>query len=433
MGYAKHGKDHAFILAHYYTGTQLARLSGRSEVRVLLRTATSLSFSGATGVAGARRLDPHRTYRAVRGLSGGVALRRGARTLATYEPPLTLTGGPDGLMLRGRSGNAATNGRYRGKLQLRPAAIGGLNAINQVGLEDYVRGVVAGESPPSWPSEALRTQAVAARTYAITTSKGGDGFDQYADTRSQVYNGISGERATTDTAVAATSGEVVTYKGKPVITYYFSSSGGRTENVENVFLGATPRPWLKSVDDPYDGASPLHTWVARMSLREAQRRLGGLVRGSLRQIKVLERGLSPRVVRAEVVGTRGRRRTTGPALRARLELNDTWARFTVITTRGKRGDAAPPSAGGGTAAGGTAPRTARAAARVIAAAGSLLGRVAPAAPGRSVAIEQLRHGRWTTRQRATTGAGGRYHAIVPGPGLYRIVYRGEAGPVARVG
>jgi len=69
-----------------------------------------------------------------------------------------------------------------------------LNAINQVDLDDYVRGVVAGESPSSWPAETLRAQAVAARTYEITTSKGGAGFDQSSDTRSQVYNGISGER-----------------------------------------------------------------------------------------------------------------------------------------------------------------------------------------------------------------------------------------------
>ena len=110
----------------------------------------------------------------------------------------------------------------------------GLSTINVVGLDDYVRGVVSRESPASWPLEALKAQAVAARTYAITTSKGGDGFDQYADTRSQVYGGVGAETASTDQAVAETAGQVVTYEGAPVVTYFFSTSGGRTEDVENV-------------------------------------------------------------------------------------------------------------------------------------------------------------------------------------------------------
>src|SRR4029453_7120150 len=94
-------------------------------------------------------------------------------------------------------------------------------------------GVVARESPSSWPLEALKAQAVTARTYAITTSKAGTGFDQYADTRSQVYGGVAAESIATNAAVAATGGQVVTYDGAPVVTYFFSTSGGRTENVEN--------------------------------------------------------------------------------------------------------------------------------------------------------------------------------------------------------
>jgi len=330
LGFAQQGKDHAFILGHYYTGTRVARLDGPSQVRVLLQSASRISFSGAASLPGVRRLDPGTTYRATRRLNGAVTLRSASgKLVGTYESPLTVTGSAEAIRLRGRSGNATSNGRYRGSLQIRPAAGGGLNAINQVDLEDYIRGVVAGESPASWPAEALRAQAVAARTYAITTSKGGAGFDQYADTRSQVYNGIAGERPTTDAAVAATRGEIVTYEGKPVVTYYSSTSGGRTENIENSFIGAPPQPWLKSVEDPFDGVSPHHRWVKRMSLGEAGRRLRGLVKGSLRRIRVLQRGQSPRVVRAQVVGTRGTTRTTGLVLRSRLGLLDTWAYFTV--------------------------------------------------------------------------------------------------------
>ncbi|MDX6681627.1 MAG: hypothetical protein QOG94_1666, partial [Solirubrobacteraceae bacterium] len=339
-GYASRGNDHAFILNHYYAGSQLGRLGGPTSVRVLLRTASRATFSGAAGVAGGRALDPALTYVAMRALGANVALRSASgRDLGTYESPLRITGSGGGVQLRGRAGNGVSNGRYRGDLELRAGVLGGISAINAVGLEDYVRGVVSGEVPAAWPDEALRAQAVAARTYALTTSKNGAGFDQYADTRSQMYPGMSGEDPRTDAAAAATAGEIVVYDGKPIVTYYFSTSGGRTENVENSFLGAPPAPYLTSVDDPYDGASPRHRWTLRLTLRQADRRLGSLVKGRLRQIKVLRRGRSPRVVRAQVIGTGGRTSVTGPQLRSRLGLYDTWARFTVITSGAARGDA----------------------------------------------------------------------------------------------
>jgi len=242
-GFADRGVDHARILGHYYTGTQIGRLEGGGgHARVLLKTAGRIVFTNAAGVAGARRLDPAKRYVATRGLSGAVTLRSASgRDLGSYASPLTIAGAGGGIQINGRSGHAATDGCYRGTLQLRASALG-VAAINALALDDYIRGVVAGEMPSGWPQQALRAQAVAARTYALATTKAGDGFDQYADTRSQVYNGISGETAPTDAAVAATTGEVVTYQGKPIVTYYFSTSGGRTEDVENVFIGAEPAP-----------------------------------------------------------------------------------------------------------------------------------------------------------------------------------------------
>jgi hypothetical protein len=98
-----------------------------------------------------------------------------------------------------------------------------------------------------------------------------------------------------------------------------------------------------------------------MSLRSAQRRLGKLVQGSLVRIRVLRRGRSPRVVRAEIVGTGGRTSVSGPALRRKLGLYDTWARFTVITGKATRGDGNTPSAPDTPASqtGGATPRLAR--------------------------------------------------------------------------
>jgi stage II sporulation protein D len=437
-GYAKRGWSHAAILAHYYSGTQLGRFGGPSEVRVLLRSAGRISFGGATGVAGGRGLDPAQTYVATSALGGAVVLRSSdGHDLGTYQAPLRVTGSPAGVLVRGRAANNVRDGRYRGDLELRPATLG-IAAIDVVGLEDYVRGVVAGEVPPSWPDEALRAQAVAARTYAIATSKNGDGFDQYADTRSQMYPGIAGEQPATNAAVAATAGEVVVYDGKPIVTYYFSTSGGRTENVENSFIGAQPEPWLRSVADPYDGASPRHRWTVRMSLRRASARLGDLLDGDLRQIRVLQRGRSPRVVRAQVVGTGGRTDVTGPQLRAKLGLYDTWARFTVITASAVRGDGNPPKGvgGGDPGTGGAEPRVSMAAAREALPAtvtGAIAGRVAPAAAGRWVALERRVGSAWVGQLEARTQRGGRYRLRIRARGTYRVRYAGEAGPAVRVG
>ncbi len=435
MGFAQQGSSHAAILAHYFTGTQIGKLGGASEVRVLLKRARQIKFSGATGVAGGRSLDPAQTYTAVRGLGAAVTLRSASgRDLGSYETPLAITGSGGGLLVRGRADNDITSGTYRGRLELRPAAIGGVAAINAVGLEDYLRGVVPGEMPPTWPAEALRAQAVAARTYSIATSKNGDGFEQYADTRSQMYTGIAGERPTTDDAVAATRDEIVVFDGKPIVTYYFSTSGGRTENVENSFLGADPAPWLVSVEDPYDAGSPRHRWTKRMSLRGAKRRLGSLLRGQLRQIKVLSRGRSPRVVRAQIVGTGGRTDVSGPRLRAKLGLYDTWARFTVITSRATRGDGnAPTAPAGSTTTGGTRPRVvARFAAVALPVAGTLRGRVSDAVAGSLVDVQRFEGRGWATILQVPVRAGGIYSAAVPAPGLYRVRHEGAAGPVVRV-
>ena len=81
----------------------------------------------------------------------------------------------------------------------------------------------------------------------------------------------SAETPATDAAVAATSGQIVTYDGQPAVTYFFASSGGYTESIQNVWAGATPEPWLRGVPDPYDnaGGDPYHSWSPQMSLTAA--------------------------------------------------------------------------------------------------------------------------------------------------------------------
>jgi stage II sporulation protein D len=314
-------------------------------VRVLLATGAS-SFSGASR-AGDKPLRPGTTYSVRLGADGSLSLVDPAgKLVGPFAPPLTVSGsGP--LDVGGL-------GRYRGALEFRPDGAGAVETVEAVGLDDYVRGVISAEMPASWAPEALEAQAVAARTYAITTNVGGGAFDVYSDTRSQMYQGIAAETPSTDAAVAATTGQVVTFGGVPAVTYFFSSSGGHTENIENVWSRATPEPWLRGVTDPYDGAGgdPYHSWGYDMSLASASAKLGGLIKGSLVGIQVTKHGASPRVLAAVALGTKSRTSVTGVQLQNRFGLLTTYAAFTTIFTvadssvRGVYGSVFPASRGG---------------------------------------------------------------------------------------
>jgi stage II sporulation protein D len=123
------------------------------------------------------------------------------------------------------------------------------------------------------------------------------------------------------------------YGGTVAQTFFFSTSGGHTEHNENVFLGGKPQPYLRGVTDPYDGASPHHRWTAKFSQAKLQERLRRLVKGKLRGIKILRTGVSPRVVKARIIGSGGGTVVSGPRLKSRLGLKDTW--FTVTKVGGK--------------------------------------------------------------------------------------------------
>jgi stage II sporulation protein D len=328
-GMARQGWDYRRILAHYYTGTEIGSANG-TTIRVLLGDARrTVKFDGARGVNGTT-LDPTKAYTATH--SNGKVKIAG---VGTFSAPARVRG--DAIRFLGTTMNGISNGAFRSYLELRPSPSGGLTVVNALGLDNYVKGVISGEVPSSWPSETLKAQALAARTYALTTDRGGPVFDQYPDTRSQVYRGVKGETAATNAAVESTAGQVVTYQGALAVTYFFSTSGGRTENIENSFIGAAPKPWLKSVEDPFDDASPKHRWRLVYTQAQMQSRLSGLVKGTFRGIKVVQRGVSPRVVYADVIGSRGRTRITGPTARARLGLFDTWFKVKkVVGTEAKR-------------------------------------------------------------------------------------------------
>jgi stage II sporulation protein D len=318
-GYAKHGKGYRFILGHYYSGTRIGKAKPR-QIRVLLGSSGSdVEFSRATGACG-RELDPKRSYEAHRAGSSVRLRSSGGKLLAPCGKRLRATGNGT-IEIDG-------HGTFRGALEALPAdGSGSLNVINALALEQYVKGVMPNEVPPSWPFEQLRAQAVAVRSIALTSSVG-DGYDVYPDTRSQVYEGLESEYARTNRAVNKTSGEVVMYRGEIAQTFYSACSGGHTESVVNVF--GTAIPYLVGVPDPYDYYCPLHKWKLKFSGPEISERLGAYLKGRLKRVVVTKRGVSPRIVSAKLIGTGGVSTVSGSELSVALGGYDTWMSFRKV-------------------------------------------------------------------------------------------------------
>ncbi len=426
-GYALHGKDYRWILGHYYTGTSIGTTNPGQTVRVLL-AAGSASFSGATSAPG-KKLNPSATYY-VRALNtGGVALVNAkGKTVGSFGAPLTVTGnGP--LYVPGL-------GSYRGALQFRPDGAGGVETVNALDLEDYVRGVISAEMPAGWAPAALEVQAVAARTYAITTSVNRGAFDVYSDTRSQMYRGVAAETASSDAAVAATRGQIVTYHGAPAITYFSASSGGWTESIQDAWPGSSPEPWLKGVPDPYDnaGGNPYYRWSYSFSMASAQAKLGRWVKGQLIGIQIVTDGADPRMVSANVVGTGGTTHVSAGSLESLFGLLSTYASFETVTTLPGAGAPArdaraakPAQADGAVAA--LVPLVNDLVAGSIP---GLHGSVFPGHAGDTATVQLSDHGSWRTVATTRLGAGGSYSVRVPAAGVYRIVYAGVDGPSVSV-
>jgi stage II sporulation protein D len=252
-GYALHGWKYQRILEHYYPGTKLGHF-GEQHVRVLLaQRASSITVGCATPmvVTDGRRLTrklPAGTY----GVSSRLVFpvrRHGAGLSFGHAAVLECPRAP--LTFDGRE--------YHGTLVLRSQG-GGVSVVNGVPLDTYLRGVVPSESPSHWPLAALEAQAVAARSYAMAELRPSSWYDLVPTTADQVYGGVAAERPRSDRAVYATLGQVLTWDGQVARTYYSSSSGGRTESVQDAWPGAAPIPYLRSVPDPYDTYSPHHNW-----------------------------------------------------------------------------------------------------------------------------------------------------------------------------
>jgi len=256
-GQAKAGRDYRQILATYYRGTAMSRAPETLLRRVRVLVADGLGTASVTNVAaifdGAGKRYPVAGGAITAGPDLEFPVGKAGKRIA-LAGPVTIRAARDAFLSYGGK-------QFRG--DLRVDTVGGrVQLVNVVGLEAYLLGVVPGEMPKDWPLAALQAQAVAARTYAVGNVVRGRSFDLYSDWRSQVYYGVESEASGPTQAVRDTRAQILTYDGAPAQTFYFSSSGGRTISALDAF--GLDLPYLVSVDDPWDTASPNHAWTPQL-------------------------------------------------------------------------------------------------------------------------------------------------------------------------
>jgi stage II sporulation protein D len=343
-GYAEHGWTYAAIIKHYYTGVTLGKVPN-STIRVLLAqgktTVSVISTSSYQATDGTNKLSIPANVTAVLSWSAGKYRVTAGTAVKLYTAPVTFAPGTAKLKLLNSNLNGEVH-RYRGSLRVIHYT-GGFTVVNKLPLESYLYGVVPREVGSSWPVESLKAQAVAARSYAARAVGASGAFDVYCTTASQMYGGFDAEATTTTAAVNATKGIVPLYAGKPITAFFFSTSGGHTENIENVW-DTSPQPYLKGVADPYEPGAPLvkyHIWpdnpikftpahvLDHLGIYTIANPLG--VKGLFKTIYVVKRGVSPRVVKAYIVGDQGVTAIRGSTLCVKLGLRDCWAYFTSLS------------------------------------------------------------------------------------------------------
>ena len=318
-GYAQRGFTYRQILAHYYPGTELGR-APVNRVRVLLGSGATVAIASTAAVkvkdaVGTAATLSAGTWKLGAGLKLKLPNAAQAQALAS---PVTFSPTTQPLSFGAHA--------YRGSFVLSSDGKS-VSVVNNVDLDQYVDGVVPMEMPYSWHPEALKAQAVAARSYALAVRKTAGAFDVYADTRSQAYGGIAAERESTTAAVDATAGQVLLYNGRVAITYFCSTSGGRTAAIADAF-NSQPVPYLVSVADPYDAISPYHDW-GPLSFSAAKLDTALKVPGRLVDVETTLNA-SGRVSTLTAHGTDGDVTLSGSNARARLGLRSTWFRVGVL-------------------------------------------------------------------------------------------------------
>ncbi|BAZ43025.1 SpoIID/LytB domain protein [Chondrocystis sp. NIES-4102] len=214
---------------------------------------------------------------------------------------------------------------YRGRTHLIRQG-DGLTAINYVDLEQYLYSVVGAEAVSSWPIEALKAQAVAARSYALykRNTEANSIYDVDTTVGTQVYKGLDTEYTTTHAAVNGTLGQIMTYNNKVILAAFHSSSGGHTENVEDIWT--SPLPYLRAVVD-YDQKSPVFQWEKIFPVSQIQDLVAGV--GTIKGLQPAEMTPYGRVITMKITGDRGTAMVSGQDLRKALDLRSTLFRIST--------------------------------------------------------------------------------------------------------
>ncbi len=339
-GRALDGQSAATILAHYFKGTTMGTMAN-SQIRVLVlqsfpATATTpvqVYGRGATwtidGVDKTFPVDARLKF--IPTISGTTTTWK---LLVTATDGSTLYSAASSNSVRLRPGTGATlqlwtkpsaYDRFRGVLRLMGAVNGTstVSVVNELPMESYLKGVIPAEISATWPTESIRAQTIAARSYAEYRLHPTTGtYDVYDDTRSQVYHGYLAEKTATTAAVTATAGKVLrTSTGGKVTAMFHSAGGGATENNENVFVSATGAKtagvysYLRGSMDrrangtSYDDTSPYTTWkTTTYTLAQLQAWFAADSRsnvGTLVAIDLRDRGVSGRLISVTLIGANG--------------------------------------------------------------------------------------------------------------------------------
>lgn len=217
---------------------------------------------------------------------------------------------------------------------------GKLTVINEIGLEDYINGIIPREVNPEWPIESLKAQAVVSRTYVLRNLRrhGKDGFDVCTQTHCQVYGGLESEDPRSNAAVEATRAEVLVYDGKLAQTLFHASCGGHTENPNFVWAWNTEAPaYLKGCKDGFCENSPHQNWenVLKADFIGTRLRKAGYNVGTIKNISLSGRDNSGRTKSIVVKHSKGT--STIPAAKFRMAIDPWYIRSTWFTSAGREG------------------------------------------------------------------------------------------------
>ncbi len=196
---------------------------------------------------------------------------------------------------------------FRGDIEFKRHAGGNITVVNTLSMQEYLYGVVSREMDPDWHIEALKAQAVAARNYALVNmGKHSEyGFDVCTTTDCQVYGGYDWEKENSNMAVDLTDGRVILYEGRPIAAFFHASSGGYTENAENVW--SISLPYIKGVEDKFSEGSPHNAWQREYTPDEIKAVLAehGIDVGFVRDVRVDKYTPAGRSLSMTIQGSRG--------------------------------------------------------------------------------------------------------------------------------